>query len=193
MNFDLGVLALALLCAATGYRSGAVRQVSSWLGLAAAYFCARPLTAAWAGPAASSLGWSPGVTMAGLTVTLWVILYMGASQIARVVLNVLEPGEERGPLDKMLGAVAGAGKGGAIALAVVSVLLALEKPLQGLGVDMTKRTEGSHVMAFARQHRLVGSPREQASAAASKAVEKGVEAGERARGAAAALKVPAQR
>lgn len=194
MNLDLAVLALLLMGAVSGYRSGAVRQISGWIGLGAAYFCARPLTALWAEQAASLMGWSRGAAEAGLTVVIWVVMYMGASQISRAALNFIEPGEEKGPLDQLLGAVAGGVKGGAVVLGLVSVLLALEKPLASVGVDMKQRTEGSRVMEFAREHALVGSPRQQAAQAASEAVKKGVEATERARvGATAALKAPVRR
>ncbi|MDX6769412.1 MAG: CvpA family protein [Elusimicrobiota bacterium] len=192
MNFDLLVLVLAALTAVTGYRSGAVRQLSSWIGLAAAYVCARPLAAAWGEGAARWLGWAPVVATVALSATLWVVLYVGASQVARLALNLLEPGKERGPLDQALGAVAGAAKGAAIVLAATSVLVALEKPLAGLGVDMTRRTEGSRVMAFVREHPLVGERRPTAASAVEQVKGKGAEAVSKVKGGAeAALKTVA--
>lgn len=189
MNFDLLVGALTAIAAFTGYRSGAVRQLSSWIGLATAYFCARPLASAWGEAAARWLGWAPGVAAVAVSVTLWLVLYIGAGQLSRLALNLLEPGEERGPLDQALGAVAGAAKGCAIVLAGTSVLVALEKPLAGLGVDMTRRTQGSRVLAFVREHPLVGERRPKATDAVEHVKETGARAAEQVKsGAAAALK-----
>ena len=178
MNLDLAVLVLVLLAAAFGYRSGAVRQVSSWVGLTAAFFCARPLAAAWGPQATKALGWSPGVAAVTVSVGLWLILYIGASQVARVALNLLEPGDERGPLDQGLGAVVGAAKGGAIAFIALSILIALEKPLEKFNISMAQRTAGSRVMAYAREHSLLSEANPRAGAALKKLGQEGAAARE---------------
>lgn len=57
MALDLAVIGLITLFAYAGYHSGAVRQLSHGIGLAAAWLLAKP-TAALLGPAvAARMGW----------------------------------------------------------------------------------------------------------------------------------------
>jgi membrane protein required for colicin V production len=152
MALDLLILGLIALFAFAGYHSGAVRQLSHWIGLAAAYVLAKP-AAAFLGPAlAAHMGWPVSQTTSGLNVVMLPVILLTAMSAARLLLNAVEPGEERGPLDQGLGVPVGAVKGGAILFVMLCLAATLEKPLAQIHFDLDAKTQGSWSMAFARNH-----------------------------------------
>ncbi|HAM36758.1 MAG TPA: hypothetical protein DEB40_00500 [Elusimicrobia bacterium] len=152
MTLDLLILGLIALFAFAGYHSGAVRQLSLVIGLAAAYAFTKP-AAARLGPAlAGRMEWPVSQTTSGLNVVMLPVILLAAMLAARLILNLVEPGEERGPLDQGLGVPVGAAKGGTILFALLCLAATLEKPLARIHFDLAAKTQGSRSMAFARKH-----------------------------------------
>ena len=156
MILDLAVLALIGLCAIAGYSSGAVRQISHAIGMIAAYLFSKP-AAALLGPAlAARLNWPQAQAVSGLSLALMPVIFMGAALTSRLLLNILEPGDERGPLDQGLGVLVGAAKGGAILFVLLCLTVTGESMFGQLNVDIASATAGSHSMDFVRGHNLFG-------------------------------------
>ncbi|MEK7232488.1 MAG: CvpA family protein [Elusimicrobiota bacterium] len=160
MTLDLCSLALIGIFALGGYFSGAVRQISHWIGLAAAYLFVRPAAAILEPVATACLGWSAAQnTIIGLNVVLMPVILIVASWAARLILNTLEPGDERGPLDRGIGVLVGAAKGGAVVFVLLCLAVSLEKPLSKIHFDLEAKTRGSSSMAFVREHNLFADER----------------------------------
>lgn len=154
MILDLAVLALIGLSAVTGYSSGAVRQISHAIGLATAYFFAKP-AAAYLGPVlAARMNWPQAPAVGGMSLVIAPVILLGAALVSRLILNVLEPGDERGPLDQGLGVVVGAVKGAAILFVLLCLGVSGESLLARMNVDVDKATAGSLSMTLAREHNL---------------------------------------
>ncbi|MBI3550084.1 MAG: CvpA family protein [Elusimicrobia bacterium] len=152
MVLDLMVLLALALFTLAGYRSGAVRQLSHWIGLGAACFLTKPAAALLAPLAAERLGWPAGPAAAGLSVVLYPAILLVSMVTARVILNLLEPGEEQGPLDEALGAPVGAAKGAAFAFVGLCLLANMDEAFARFQIDLPARTKDSVSMRFARQH-----------------------------------------
>ncbi|MFA6093403.1 MAG: CvpA family protein [Elusimicrobiota bacterium] len=152
MTLDLLILGLIALFAFAGYHSGAVRQLSLWIGLAAAYLLAKPTSALLSPAVAARMEWPVSQTASGLNVVLLPVILLAVTLAARLLLNALEPGEEQGPLDQGLGVPVGAVKGAAILFVTLCLAATLEKPLARIHFDLAARTQGSWSMAFARKH-----------------------------------------
>ena len=154
MILDLAVIALIGLFAVAGYSSGAVRQISHAIGMIAAYLFSKP-AAALLGPAlAARLNWPEAQAVSGLSLVLMPVIFIGAALTSRLLLNILEPGDERGPLDQGLGVLVGAAKGGAILFVLLCLTAAGESIFERLNVDIDSATAGSLSMAWARDHNL---------------------------------------
>lgn len=154
MNIDLCILAAAALFAGIGYYTGAIQQLSHWIGLAAAYFCAKPLAAAAAPALAARMGWPETLTAAGLAAVLMPVILLGAALAVRALLNAVAPGHQRNAPDRIAGLVLGAGKAGALAWVVLSAALAFETPLARVRPDVEAALRGSLAAAFTRAHGL---------------------------------------
>ena len=148
MHIDLGVLALIGISALLGYRSGAVRQLSHWIAFAAALLLAKPAAALAAPLLASQTEWPAAEHLAGLRIALFPFVFLAANMIARLVLNLLEPGEERGPLDQALGVGVGLVRGFVVCYGLLVAAVYLQKPLSMLGLDLA----GSRTIELARAH-----------------------------------------
>lgn len=154
MILDLAVLALIGLFAVAGYSSGAVRQISHAIGLVVAYLFSKP-AAALLGPAwAARMNWPEAQAVSGLSLVLMPVIFIGATLTSRLLLNILEPGDERGPLDQGLGVLVGAAKGGAILFVLLCLTVSGESMLERLNVDVDSATAGSFSIGFARGHNL---------------------------------------
>lgn len=154
MKIDLSILAFVGLVTLHGYRLGAVRQVSHAIGLVAAYLGAQPAAAYWGPTLAARLAWPVGATTSALHIALLPGLFLAACMASRLVLDVIEPGEEQGPLDQGLGALLGAAKGAAMAFLLLCWAVSWQKPLAELRMDLGSRGAGSHCLAFARAHNV---------------------------------------
>lgn len=129
MVLDLVLLGALLAFGALGARSGAIRQLSHWAGLACAYFLSGPLAAAAAPLAAPRLGLAPGLVKIGLSAVFFAALGALASLLVERVLGG-RGGEREGTRpDRAGGFVLGAGKGAALAYVLLSAFVFFEKPL----------------------------------------------------------------
>jgi uncharacterized membrane protein required for colicin V production len=154
MILDLAVLALIGLFAVGGYSSGAVRQISHAIGLIAAYLFSKPAAILLGPVLAARMNWPEAQAVGGLSLALMPVIFIGAALISRLLLNILEPGDERGPLDQGLGVLVGGAKGGAILFVLLCLTVSGESMLKQLNVDINSTTAGSFSMAFARGHNL---------------------------------------
>lgn len=154
MSLDLWILAALGLFAAIGFYTGAIAQFSHWIGMAAAYLCAKPLAAALAPALAARMGWPPSATAIGLSAALMPVILIVAALIARGLLNAVVPGDQRNTPDRIAGLFLGAGKAGALAWAALCVVLAFEKPLSGNFPAVKAALGASSAAAFAREHAL---------------------------------------
>lgn len=166
MHIDLAVISLIVLSGFFGYHSGATRQLAHWIGLGAAILLAKP-TALLATPlVASAMQWPVKDTAAVLHYATLPFLFFAVGLVARFVLGLLEPGEERGPFDSALGAAVGLIRGAVISYAALSAMAYVEKPLVDLRVDL----KGSRTYALARNHNLLAQEK-----AELKSVEKALD------------------
>lgn len=156
MTLDLWILAAMALFAALGYQSGAIQQLSHWIGLAAAYLCAKPLAAALAPVLAERMGWPPGLTAVGVGIASMPVVLLGATLLSRGLLNALVPGDQRNKPDRIAGIFFGAGKAGVIAWAVLSAAVSFEKSSVLPAGAKTALSE-SKAAAFTRDHGLFGA------------------------------------
>ncbi len=147
MTLDLAVLGLVLLAAVAGAVSGGLRQVSKLAALVAGWAAAR-----WLAPRLireldrpSSAAWA--LVVAGTFVAGWLV----GSLLARAIRRALQ-GEEEAPgrLDRLLGAVLGAAKGGLVAWVLLSLLTLLGGRLS-LGA-LRVESRGSRAAALAARH-----------------------------------------
>ena len=157
MNIDLLILAALGLFAALGYRSGAIQQLSHWIGLAAAFLCAKPLAAAAAPLLAERMGWQTSPTAVGLSTLSMPVILIGAALGSRALLNAVIPGDQRNTPDRLAGIVLGAGKAGVIAWAALSAVLAFEQPLAQNLPGAKAALGASSAAAFTREHPLFAS------------------------------------
>ncbi len=150
MTLDLVLAGLVLVFGLFGLRSGAIRQLAHGLGLVAACLGARPLAARLTPAAAPPLGLSPAIVNVLLSALLFCALYALASwAIHRLLANLL-PNRQNGSGDKAFGFLLGAGKGGLLLYAALSLLVFFEKP----GVPLPPALRGSAAVAFARRRDL---------------------------------------
>ena len=157
MTLDLGVLAALALLAVVGFFSGAIRQISHWIGMLLAFVLAKPIGMAIGPFAAAKMGWPPSLTMIGLSAVLLPIIVVVAAVLSRMVLNAIIPGDERNLPDRVVGAILGIAKGGLIVWALLSVVVSFEKPLAQSRIDLAAKTQGSSAMGFARDHNFFAS------------------------------------
>src|SRR5581483_3368213 len=136
MQIDLAVIAVVLVSALLGYRSGAVRQLSHWIGIATALVLTKP-AAALVAPAVSNLmGWPLNQTARGLQYAMVPVIFLAVGLLSRLLLNLIEPGEERGPIDQALGVGVGLVRGGIFSFAFLCLLVPIEKALAKWGANL---------------------------------------------------------
>ncbi len=154
MTLDQWILAALALFAAIGFYTGAISQFSHWIGMAAAYLCAKPLAAALAPVLAERMGWTPALTAVGLSAVLFPVILLIAALLSRMVLNAIIPGDQRNTPDRLAGLVLGAGKAGVIAWVMLGVVLAFEEPLARSRPEVKDALGASAAAAFTRAHSL---------------------------------------
>ncbi len=157
MTLDLWILAALAASAAHGAWTGAIRQISHWIGLIAACLAAKPLAATLAPQAAARLHWPPHAAAIALTAVLFPILIVAVTVAARALIDALVPGRERNAADRVAGFALGAGKAGALAWAALSVALAFEAPLAKASPRAEAALQASRAAAFTRTHGLFGA------------------------------------
>ncbi len=157
MVLDLGFAAVVLVIGLLGVRSGAIRQLSHWGALVCAYFLSGPLSA-WATPAvAARLGFSATLVKYGLSALFFCALSLGANMLVHRVLGGAHGEREGGRADRVGGFVLGAGKGAALAYALLCGLLSFEAPLAKALGHPPAAVERSAAVSFARRHNLFAS------------------------------------
>lgn len=154
MNLDLALLALVALLGALGAYTGAIKQLSQWIGLAAAYLLGKPLAAALAPLLAPRLPLPSSMAPAVAALLLLPILYFGVGRGSLWALKKLLAGREKTRGDRFAGFAMGAGKAGALAFLCLSLVFAFEEPLTSAGWDMGALAADSRAAAFARAHNL---------------------------------------
>lgn len=154
MNIDLWILAAVGVFGAIGYYTGAIQQVSHWIGIVAAYFCAKPLAALLAPALAARMGWPQGLTATGLSAVAMPVIFMAAALSARGILNAVIPGRQRNTPDRVAGIFLGAGKAGVLAWVALAAVLAFEAPLAKYFPGAGAALDASSAAAFTRKHNL---------------------------------------
>jgi uncharacterized membrane protein required for colicin V production len=154
MKFDLLLAGLVALFGLFGLYSGALSQLRHWLSLIFAAIAARPLAARLAPYAAPQFGLSPKVVEVVLSGFLFVMLFLIASLLVRLLLLKAFPGRQGGRGDSALGFGLGAAKGAFLLFALLSVLIFFEKPLTDkYGLPPAPFRE-SRAVALVRRHDL---------------------------------------
>lgn len=154
MNLDHVILAALASFAAIGFYTGAIQQVSQWIGIIAAYFGAKPVAALAAPVLAKSMGWPPALTAVGVSVAAMPVILIVATLAARGLLNALIPGPQRNRPDRIAGIFLGAGKAAVIAWVALAAVLAFEKPLTRALPGAKDALHASSAVAFTRRHSL---------------------------------------
>lgn len=154
MTLDHCILAALGLFAAIGFYTGAIQQFSHWIGIVAAYLCAKPVAALLAPGLAGRMGWPPALTAVGLSAVCLPVILIVTTLIARGIINAIIPGKQRNMPDRITGIFLGAGKAGVIAWAVLSAVLIFEKPLAKQFPGAEAALNGSSAAAFTRKHGL---------------------------------------
>ena len=153
MTLDLWILAAVGLFAAIGYYTGAIQQLSHWIGIVAAFLCAKPLAMVLAPVLAERMGWPPSLTGIGLSAVSMPILLIIATLLSRGILNAIIPGDQRNKPDRIAGIFLGAGKVGVIVWTMLSVVIGFEK--SKAVPDMVKDALSvSSAAAYTREHGL---------------------------------------
>jgi uncharacterized membrane protein required for colicin V production len=147
------------LFAVYGYASGAIKQLSHWVGVALAYLCDRPATAALAPFAAKWSSWPPSVVGVVLSCGLFFVFLLAGSEAGRRVLMRLFRGRQNGPVDHALGSALGAGKAAAVLFALLSGLLYFENPRAKASDGFDAAMKDSVTIAFVRRHNLFSTLR----------------------------------
>ncbi|MBI2789561.1 MAG: CvpA family protein [Elusimicrobia bacterium] len=153
MGLDLWILAAMGLFGALGYRTGAIHQLSHWIGIAAALLFAKPLAAALAPVVAARMGWPGLLTAVGLSAVSMPVTLLAATLVSRLILNAVIPGDQRNKPDRLAGIVLGAGKAGAIAWAMLSVAIPFEKSA-AFPARAASALDASAAARFVREHGL---------------------------------------
>ncbi|MBI4350353.1 MAG: CvpA family protein [Elusimicrobia bacterium] len=157
MNLDLWLLAALGLFAAIGFYTGAIQQVSHWIGLAAAYFCAKPVAALLAPVIAERMGWPPPLVVVGVSAVSMPVVLIVVTLIARGIINAIIPGKQRNIPDRVAGIFLGAGKVAVIAWVALAAVLAFEGPLAQHFPGAGAALDASSAAAFTRKHSLFES------------------------------------
>ncbi|HBA61519.1 MAG TPA: hypothetical protein DCZ92_12030 [Elusimicrobia bacterium] len=157
MNLDLWLLAALGLFAAIGFYTGAIQQFSHWIGIVAAYLCAKPIAALLAPALAQRTGWPPALTSVGLSAVSMPVVFMVVTFIASWILNAIIPGKQRNMPDRITGLFLGAAKAGVIAWVALAAVLAFEEPLAKYLPAAGAALNASSAAAFTRKHSLFDS------------------------------------
>lgn len=152
-TLDLGILAALGLFAAIGYYTGAIQQLSHWIGIAAAFLCAKPVAAALAPVLAERMGWPSSMTGIGLSAVSMPIILLAATLLSRGILNAIIPGDQRNKPDRIAGIFLGAGKAGVIVWAMLSVVIGFEKS-KAVPEAVKDALSVSSAAAYTREHGL---------------------------------------
>lgn len=154
MTLDLYLAGALLAFGLLGAWSGAIKQFSQWIGLAASYLLAKPLGMALGPLAAKQVSLPPslGPLLAGGL--LFPAIFFSVSLLAHFLLKRAMPERVKTKGDRLAGLGMGAAKAGAMAYVLLSVVLAFEEPLDQAGWDLSKRTDGSRAVSFVRGHNL---------------------------------------
>ena len=157
MKLDWIILGVVALFGTLGLVSGAVKQLSHWAGLVLGCCAARPLAAALTPLAAARLGWPPILLNVILSCSLFVALSALGALIAHFFFARIFGEHERGPVNRALGLVLGAGKAAAAIFVALSALLFFEKPFAQAAGAFDSQTKDSKTVAFVRSHNLFAS------------------------------------
>jgi uncharacterized membrane protein required for colicin V production len=157
VNVDLGLLAALGVFALLGYRSGAIRQLTHWAGLAVGVLAAGPASARLTPLLAPRVGVPASITRVLLSSILFTALGGVGAWLVHALLSKLAGDRENGPGDRAFGLVLGAGKGAALLFIALSLLLFFEKPLAKAFGPPPPAVASSAAVGFVRRHGLFES------------------------------------
>jgi uncharacterized membrane protein required for colicin V production len=154
MKFDLIVVGILTLFGLLGLLFGAVRQVSQWAGLAAAYLGARPTAMALTPWAVKRLPWPPIIVSSLLCGIFFLIFTAVVSASVRLFLMKGMNNPRLAKADKAFGFILGAANAAAIVFVVLSLALYIENPRSKSAKKFAAAAPGSRTVAFVRDHNL---------------------------------------
>jgi uncharacterized membrane protein required for colicin V production len=154
MAIDLVLAALVVVFGLFGLRSGAIRQLTHWAGLACGYFASGPLAALATRPLAPRLGLPPAAVRVVLSGFFFCALALIAGALVHRVLGGARGERENGPADRAGGFVLGTAKGTALLFALISGLLFFEKPLTDALGKPPAAVADSAAVGFVRRHNV---------------------------------------
>lgn len=159
MKIDLALLGLVGLFGLFGCLSGAIKQLSHWIGLAAGYFGMKPLSAALTPLVASRLGAPQVLVAAGLSTVLFSLISAVAGLASGWILGAVVGQREKSLGDRLGGFLLGGGKAAGALFVLLSGLLFFEAPLiKALGREPAELKD-SAAIGFVRRHNLFSSLR----------------------------------
>jgi membrane protein required for colicin V production len=160
MTVDLVVLALVVIGAIFGARSGASRQLASWGALVVAALAARPggalLGRTFAGFFHTTEALGAIAASFATFIVVAVVARLVGTRLLQGVLGGRDPAD-RGT-DRALGALLGAGKIAAVAWVALSALAFVEANVQLAGKGLGFSPKDSTAFAIARKWNLFAAP-----------------------------------
>jgi membrane protein required for colicin V production len=153
---DLIILCVVVFFALLGAVTGAAKQISNMVGLAAAYFVCRRLGPVVGPKLAAALGTADLIGVLLGTVLLFIVVLTLVRFILGTLLNRLMRGKDpanRGP-DRLIGMVLGGVKAGIICYVLLSALTFVEQHVVVAGNRLGVSPKDSRAFAFAREHNL---------------------------------------
>jgi len=154
---DLGLLALIAAVAYSGWRSGAIRQLTHWGGLACGLLASGPVAARLTPHVAPHVAVPAAITRVLLSSSMFPLFGgLGAWGI-HALLDKLSGGREQGRGDRAGGAAFGFLKGVALVFIGLSVLVFFEAPLIKHFGKPPPSVADSYSLAFIRRHGIFES------------------------------------
>lgn len=157
MILDLGLLAALLVFAYSGWRSGAIRQLTHWGGLACGLVASGPAAARLTPYVVPHVGVPAAITRVLLSSIMFPIFGGLGAWAIHAILDKLSGGRELGRADLAGGAVFGLLKGGALGFIALSVLVFFEQPLVKYFGPPPPAVADSYSLSFIRRHGLFES------------------------------------
>jgi uncharacterized membrane protein required for colicin V production len=154
MAIDLLLAALVILFGVFGFLTGAISQITHWVGLICAYVGSHRL-AALASPHinAKSLGMTPAYAQIALGALFFGLIYVAIAWILNSLLTKLLTGKRTSWIDKALGFGLGAGKAAVILFALLSGIFLFEKKIASVAA-LPEALDESRAIRYVRKNNL---------------------------------------
>ncbi len=153
MTLDLVALGVVGLFAGVGAFTGAIGQLLSLVGLVGAWLTGRFVGLRF-GPAVAAHFHVPAIVgVAGLSLVLGLVVFAAVALGGRAGVRRLRRGRGPSAVDRSLGILVGATKGGALVWLLMSLVVFFDRPLKGSPLHLD--TRGSEVAVLARKGNLL--------------------------------------